>query len=80
MERTTFLEHYCISLSSEGAPQELNRTGAAITYKAIDERSGDAVALTLIPITPLRLEEKKERKDHFFATVIQEGLLLASEN
>src|SRR5947208_49348 len=53
MERTTFLEHYCISLSSEGAPQELNRTGAAITYKAIDERSGDAVALTLIPIASI---------------------------
>jgi serine/threonine protein kinase len=53
MERTTFLEHYCISLSSEGAPRELNRTGAAITYKAIDERSGDAVALTLIPIASI---------------------------
>jgi serine/threonine protein kinase len=53
MERTTFLEHYCTSLSSEGAPRELNRTGAAITYKAIDERSGDAVALTLIPIASI---------------------------
>src|SRR5882724_1165923 len=53
MERTTFLEHYRASLSSEGAPRELNRTGAAITYKAIDERSGDAVALTLIPIASI---------------------------
>jgi serine/threonine protein kinase len=53
MERTTFLEHYCISLSSEGAPRELGRTGAAITYKAIDERSGDTVALTLIPIASI---------------------------
>ena len=53
MERTTFLEHYCTSPSSEGAPRELNRTGAAITYKAIDERSGDAVALTLIPIASI---------------------------
>jgi serine/threonine protein kinase len=53
MERTTFLEHYRTSLSSEGAPRELNRTGAAITYKAIDERSGDAVALTLIPIASI---------------------------
>jgi len=64
MERTTFLEHYCISLSSEGAPQELNRTGAAITYKAIDERSGDAVALTLIPIAsinPATREQLEER-------------------
>ena len=53
MERTTFLEHYCTSPSSEGAPRELNRTGAAITYRAIDERSGDAVALTLIPIASI---------------------------
>jgi serine/threonine protein kinase len=53
MERTTFLEHYCTSHSSEGAPRELNRTGAAITYRAIDERSGDAVALTLIPIASI---------------------------
>jgi serine/threonine protein kinase len=53
MERTTFLEHYRTSLSSEGAPRELNRTGAAITYKAIDERSGDTVALTLIPIASI---------------------------
>jgi len=53
MERTTFLEHYRASLSSEGAPRELNRTGAAITYKATDERSGDAVALTLIPIASI---------------------------
>ncbi len=53
MERRTFLEHYRTSLSSEGAPRELNRTGAAITYKAIDERSGDAVALTLIPIASI---------------------------
>jgi len=53
MERTTFLEHYRTSLSGEGAPRELNRTGAAITYKAIEERSGDAVALTLIPMASI---------------------------
>jgi serine/threonine protein kinase len=53
MERTTFLGHYRIPLSSDGAPRELGRTGAAITYKAIDERSGDAVALTLIPIASI---------------------------
>jgi len=37
-------------------------------------------ALTLIPITSHRLAEKQARKDHFFATILQEGLLLASEN
>ena len=37
-------------------------------------------ALTLIPITSHRLAEKQARKDHFFSTVLQEGVLLASEN
>ena len=37
-------------------------------------------AFTLVPITPVRLAEKKERRDHFFATVLKEGVLLASEN
>jgi serine/threonine protein kinase len=53
MERRTFLEHYRISLSSEGAPRELKRIGAVISYKAIDERSGDAVAIALIPIASI---------------------------
>jgi predicted nucleotidyltransferase len=34
-------------------------------------------ALTLLPITPRRLAEKRERKDHFFFTVLQEGVLVA---
>jgi predicted nucleotidyltransferase len=37
-------------------------------------------ALTLLPITPERLAEKRARKDHFFATVLKEGVILASEN
>lgn len=37
-------------------------------------------SLTLIPITSHRLAEKRERKDSFFGTVLEEGLLLASEN
>ena len=37
-------------------------------------------AFTLIPITPERLAEKRERKDHFFSTVFKEGVLLAAEN
>ena len=50
MERTTFLEHYRICVNREGAPHELNRTGAVITYKAVDERTDETVALKLIPI------------------------------
>jgi predicted nucleotidyltransferase len=37
-------------------------------------------ALTLIPIAPCRLEEKKKSGDHFFQTVLKEGILLATEN
>jgi predicted nucleotidyltransferase len=37
-------------------------------------------SFTLIPISPERLGEKKERGDHFFQTVLSEGVLLASKN
>jgi hypothetical protein len=37
-------------------------------------------AFTLIPITPQRHAEKQARKDHFFFTVLKEGVLLAAEN
>ena len=37
-------------------------------------------AFTLVPISPSRLDEKRARKDHFFASVLKEGVLLASEN
>ncbi len=37
-------------------------------------------SLTLIPISPSRLEEKKICGDHFFKTVLTEGILLATEN
>jgi predicted nucleotidyltransferase len=37
-------------------------------------------ALTLVPISPARLQEKKDRGDDFFQTVLNEGILLATEN
>ena len=37
-------------------------------------------ALTLIPITPKRLAEKKASNDHFFSTVLKEGVLLATQD
>ncbi|PWU12860.1 MAG: hypothetical protein C5B50_20625 [Verrucomicrobia bacterium] len=37
-------------------------------------------SLTLVPIAPARLEEKKACGDHFFQTVLSEGVLLATEN
>jgi serine/threonine protein kinase len=53
MERTTFLEHYRICVKHDGAPQELSRTGTVITYKAVDDRFGESVALKLIPIASI---------------------------
>ena len=50
MEQTTFAEHYRICAKGDGSPRELSRTGSAITYKAKDIRSGEPVALKLIPI------------------------------
>jgi predicted nucleotidyltransferase len=37
-------------------------------------------SLTMVPITPQRLAEKKAVGDHFFRTILTEGVLLASEN
>ena len=53
MERTTFLEHYRVCLGSDGAPNELGRDRAVIAYEAVDERSGESVALTLVPIASI---------------------------
>lgn len=37
-------------------------------------------AFTLVSITPERLAEKKAVQDHFFATVLKEGVLLATKD
>src|SRR5207247_5584731 len=50
MERTIFLQHYRVCLSSDGTPNELRRDGVAIAYDCGDERSGEPVALTLLPV------------------------------
>lgn len=37
-------------------------------------------AFTLVPITPQRLAEKQAVNDHFFYTVLKEGVSLATED
>jgi hypothetical protein len=37
-------------------------------------------SFTLIPITPARLSEKQAVGDHFFRTVLAEGVLLAAQD
>jgi serine/threonine protein kinase len=53
MEQTTFLGHYRIAVDDKGAPRERGRAGTAITYEAMDERSGEPVALKLIPVSSI---------------------------
>jgi predicted nucleotidyltransferase len=36
-------------------------------------------SFTLVPITPARLAEKTARQDHFFGTVLKEGVVLAQD-
>jgi serine/threonine protein kinase len=60
MERTTFLGHYRISVDDSDATRELGRVGTAITYEAIDQRSGETVALKLIPISSIDPEARQQ--------------------
>ena len=53
MEQTTFLVHYRIAVDDKGAPRERGRAGTAITYEAVDESSGEPVALKLIPVSSI---------------------------
>jgi hypothetical protein len=66
MERTTFLEHYRVCVSSEGTPNELGRDGDMIAYEAVDERSSEPVALTLVPVEsidpPLREQFEEQAR------------------
>jgi serine/threonine protein kinase len=50
MERTTFLKNYRIRLKYDGSPYEPDRNGPAISYEAVDERTGEPVFVTLVPI------------------------------
>jgi predicted nucleotidyltransferase len=66
-----------LCLVAEGAGRQLE---AARKFR---EAIGDVwpcPAFTLLPITPERLAEKNARHDHFFSTVLKEGVMLASEN
>jgi Protein kinase domain len=50
MDRTTLLEHYRVRFNYDGTPTELGRDSAAIAYEGVDERSGESVVLTLVPV------------------------------
>ncbi len=66
-----------LCLVAKGAERQLD---AARRFREAMDDVWPCPALTLLPITPQRLAEKQARKDHFFATVMKEGVILASEN
>jgi hypothetical protein len=37
-------------------------------------------AFTLVPIAPARLTEKRASGDHFFQTILSEGVLIAAQD
>ena len=63
-----------LCLVAEGAERQLM---AAQNFRRAMWDIKDKPAFTLMPIAPQRLEEKKAIDDHFFGTVLSEGVLLA---
>ncbi len=64
-----------LCLVSEGAEHQIE---AAARLRRATRDIRPKPAFTLVPIAPARLQEKKERGDHFFHTVLEEGIILAS--
>ena len=62
---------------AEGAAAQL---GAAQAFRRAMRTIRPKPAFTLVPIAPARLQEKKALGDFFFATLLREGVLLATEN
>lgn len=66
-----------LCLVADGAEQQLQ---TARGFRRAIREIHSKPAFTLIPITPARLAEKRFRHDHFFHSVLSEGILLATEN
>ena len=62
---------------SEGAERQLD---AAAKLRHVMWDIWPRPAFTLIPISPDRLRQKRARRDHFFRTVLEEGIQVASAN
>ena len=54
--------------------------GAACRLRRAIGRIRGKPALSIIPVSPLRLAEKQKSGDPFFTSVLQEGVTLAEEN
>jgi Protein kinase domain len=67
MERTTFLKNYRIRLQYDGSPYEPDRNGPAISYEAVDERTGEPVSVTLIPTESIDSSEREQFEEQVSA-------------
>ncbi len=66
-----------LCIVADGAERQLE---AAQTFRRGMRPIPAKPSFTLIPITPDRLGEKKSVGDHFFRTVLKEGVLLAAQD
>jgi predicted nucleotidyltransferase len=66
-----------LCLVAEGAEQQVK---TAQRLRRAMREIWPKPSFTLVPIAPQRLEEKKAVGDHFFQTVLTEGVLLATQN
>ena len=66
-----------LCIVADGAEHQMN---AARQWRRAMSGIWPCPAFTLMPISPQRLAEKKANGDHFFQTVLKEGVLLASQN
>ena len=66
-----------LCIVTEGAEKQLE---AAVALRRATRSILPKPAFTLVPITPARLREKRASGDHFFRTVLAEGIPIASED
>jgi len=66
-----------LCLVSEGAERQFE---AAARFRHVIWGIWPRPSLTLLPIAPQRLSEKQARGDHFFATVLGEGVPLVAQD
>ena len=66
-----------LCIVADGAEEQLK---TAIDFRRALWPLRPGLAFTLIPITPHRLAEKKSIGDHFFQTLLEEGVQIAAED
>ena len=66
-----------LCIVSDDAERQLE---SATIYRRAIRSIRPKPSFTLVPITPDRLAERKRINDHFFATILKEGILIAKED